>query len=71
VAIDPTEWNRNDGFSPNSSIMTFFAGLDVEKSALPSWTDIESSRSKEANVVVLDMTTGQRVPAWAELDVKA
>lgn len=71
VAIDPAEWNRNDGFSPNSSIMTFFAGLDVEKSALPSWTDIESSLSKEANVVVLDMTTGQRVPAWAELDVKA
>ena len=26
---DPTEWNRNDGFSPGSQVMTFVPGLDL------------------------------------------
>lgn len=69
--IDPSEWNRNDGFSPNSSIMAFFADLDAANSELPSWTDLETSLDTSSHVVVLDMTTGTRIPAWAELDVKA
>ena len=27
--IDPTEWNRNDGFSPGSPVLTFVAELDL------------------------------------------
>lgn len=27
--MDPTEWNRNDGFSPGSMILTFVPGLDL------------------------------------------
>lgn len=27
--IDPTEWNRNDGFSPGSPVLTFVPGLDL------------------------------------------
>lgn len=27
--MDPTEWNRNDGFSPGSVILTFVPGLDL------------------------------------------
>jgi hypothetical protein len=27
--IDPTEWNRNDGFSPGSMVLTFVPGLDL------------------------------------------
>ena len=26
--IDPTEWNRNDGFTPGSPIKTLVPGLD-------------------------------------------
>ncbi len=27
--LDPTEWNRNDGFSPGSPVLTFVPGLDL------------------------------------------
>ena len=29
--IDPSEWNRNDGFSPGSEILTFVPGLDLHQ----------------------------------------
>jgi hypothetical protein len=29
--IDPTEWNRNDGFSPGSMVITFVPGLDLHQ----------------------------------------
>ncbi|MFP5487833.1 MAG: hypothetical protein ACLGHQ_05955, partial [Acidimicrobiia bacterium] len=68
VHIDPTEWNRNDGFSPNSSILTHVPGLDADASNLPRWDDLEGSLSDDATVVVID-TDGDRVPLWAEPDV--
>jgi hypothetical protein len=71
VAIDPGEWNRNDGFSPNSTILTSVPGLDPVASALPGWDDPAASLDEASPVAVLDMTTGARVAAWAELDAKA
>jgi hypothetical protein len=71
VAIDPTEWNRNDGFSPNTPILTYLPGLDPEASHLPSWTDIGSSLAADATVVLVDTDTGERVPLWAEVDAHA
>jgi hypothetical protein len=29
--IDPTEWNRNDGFSPGSMVLTYVPGLDLHQ----------------------------------------
>ena len=29
--IDPTEWNRNDGFSPGSAVMTYIPGIDLHR----------------------------------------
>jgi hypothetical protein len=29
--VDPTEWNRNDGFSPGSMVMTYVPGIDLHK----------------------------------------
>ena len=29
--IDPTEWNRNDGFSPGNHVMTLVPGLDLHQ----------------------------------------
>jgi hypothetical protein len=71
VVIDPAEWNRNDGFSTNTPILTFVPGLDAEASALPPWTDLEQSLQPQAPVVLIDIATGERVPLWAELDAKA
>jgi hypothetical protein len=27
--VDPTEWNRNDGFSPGSTVLTYVPGIDL------------------------------------------
>jgi len=68
VHIDPAEWNRNDGFSPNSSILTVVDGLDAAASKLPSWTDPTVSLSPDSPVVMVDIATAERVPLWAEPD---
>ncbi len=71
VPVDLTEWNRNDGFSPNSSLMAFVPNVDVQGSKLPPWNDLQSSLDDDATVVVIDTDTDKRVPLWAELDAKA
>ncbi len=71
VGIDPTEWNRNDGFSPSTPLLTFVPDLDPVASNLPSWTDIGSSLAKDSPVVLIDHTSGTRIPLWAEMDAHA
>lgn len=68
VPIDPTEWNRNDGFSPGSPVMTVVPGLDLERTGAAPETDIGRSLRANAPIVLLDATSGRRVPYWAELD---
>lgn len=68
VAIDVTEWNRNDGFSPAAIPMTVIPDLDPAASSLPPVTDIGASLDEGSTLIVLDLDTGERVPAWAELD---
>ena len=71
VAIDLSEWNRNDGFSPNTPLLAFLPGLDATASSLPAWTDIGASLADDATVVLIDTDTGERVPLWAEIDSRA
>ena len=71
VPVDLTEWNRNDGFSPNSSLLVYVPNIDVQGSKLPSWTNLQSSLVSSATVVIIDTDTGKRVPLWAEPDAKA
>ena len=68
VPIDPTEWNRNDGFSPGSAILTLVPGLDLGRTGVAPETDIGRSMRANAPIVLLDATSGRRVPYWAELD---
>jgi hypothetical protein len=68
VHADPTEWNRNDGFSPGQAISLFVPGLDVEASGIPNVTNIAASLAPDAAIVLVDATTGDRHPYWAELD---
>ncbi|MFN8019444.1 MAG: hypothetical protein U0P45_15175 [Acidimicrobiales bacterium] len=71
VHIDPTEWDRNDGFAPASSLITMVPGLDAARSKLPPVTDIGASMAKGSPVVLVDATAGTRLAAWAELDANA
>jgi hypothetical protein len=68
VQVDPSELNRNDGFSPGQAISLHIANLDVAASKINDVTDIGRSLQADAPVVLLDATTGQRWPYWGELD---
>ncbi len=71
IDIDLTEWNRNDGFSPNTPLLAFLPDLDDTASSLPIWTDIGASLANDATVVLVDTDTGERIPLWAEVDSHA
>jgi hypothetical protein len=70
--IDPTDWNRLDGFSPGSPIVTHVPGMDNPQAFAntdpPTNTDIARSLDRDSPIVVIDATTGRRWPVWAELD---
>jgi hypothetical protein len=66
--IETTEWDRNDGFSPSSIGLTMVPNLDVAASDLPPQTNIAGSLAPGSHAVVVDVDTGRRVPAWAEVD---
>jgi hypothetical protein len=71
VAMDPTELNRNDGFSPGSALVTLLPGLDLERTGAAPITDIGASLDPDAPIVLVDAETGERHPYWAELDANA
>ena len=58
-----------DGFSANASLLTYVADLDPTN--LPTWTDLGASLDDDATVVLVDTSTGDRVPLWAEPDAGA
>jgi hypothetical protein len=67
-----TDWNRLDGFSPGSPIVTHVPGMDNPQAFANSTppTNINIARSLEADspIVVIDANTGERWPVWSELD---
>ena len=86
--IEPTEWNRNDGYSPGNHVMTNVPGLDLHQ----TWGTTDEAHEgdpnesetyfdyrdhiaaperyllRDAPIVILDATTGERHPFWSELD---
>lgn len=72
LPIDPTDINRNDGFSPGALIVTMVPGLDTPAALAHTnpvaLTDLGRYADPEAPVVVLDAATKQRHPIWVELD---
>ncbi len=66
--IDPTEWNRNDGWSPGTPVMASVPGLSATQTHLAGITDPAASLRAAAPVLLLDAATGKRQPYWAELD---
>lgn len=68
VHVDPTELNRNDGFSPGSALTVQLPGVDLAASGAAPQTDIARSLDADAPIVIMDMATGERHPYWAETD---
>ena len=72
VPIDPTDINRNDGFSPGQKIVTKVPGLDnpiaFHRTGAVPITDIERTYDRHQPVVVIDADTHQRHLIWSELD---
>jgi len=72
VPIDPTDFNRNDGFSPGSLIVTKVPGLDtpqaLAKTDPVSLLNLGRYAETTAPVVVIDAATHARHPIWVELD---
>ncbi len=72
VHIDPTDWNRSDGFSTGQTIVLKVPGLETQQAfdntGLVPITDIGRYADPNQPVVVIDTDTGQRQPIWVELD---
>lgn len=70
--IEPLEWNRGDGFSAGSQILTVVPGMtlntDLAPSRLPPVTDLGANDGADLGVVLLDTQTGQHWPVWVEVD---
>ena len=67
--IDPTAWNLQDGFSPGSPIVVHVQGIDLApQRRRPHHQHRAPPPRTNAPIVLLDATTGRRVPYWAELD---
>ncbi|MFH2006575.1 MAG: hypothetical protein ABI333_08325 [bacterium] len=63
-------FNRLDGFSPGSQIVTLFASPpDLTDAA--DHDDIDRSLESDSPIVLVDLVTGGAVPHWAELDARA
>jgi hypothetical protein len=71
VAIDPTDLNRNDGFSPGQPIITRVPGLDLAKSKAPLITDVSRSLAKSSPIVLINAKTRKQQLIFAELDAQA
>jgi hypothetical protein len=61
-------WNRFDGFSPMSTMVTSFAG-DVDPADLPDESRIGESILPGSPTVVIDADTLEWVPHFSELDL--
>lgn len=67
ILIDPAPFNRADGFSPATSVIVHF-GVELSSEGLPPWSDLAASLADDSPTVLVDMTTGERVAHFAEVD---
>ncbi len=66
--IAASEYNRNDGFSPGTAMLTHVPGLDLKKTGATPITDLRTSLDPGQPIAVIDTKTGKRQLVWAELD---
>jgi hypothetical protein len=68
VPIDPTEFNRSDGFSPGTMVIARVPGIDLVQTGAPSLLDLSESLEPDSPMVIIDAASGEQHPIWAELD---
>ena len=75
VQVSVAPYDRNDGFSPGSSIIARVPGLDnqaaFDQTNPVRLTDLSQTYAPNAPIVVIDAVTHQRQLIWAELDSNA
>jgi hypothetical protein len=73
--IEPSDYNRSDGFSPGAPIVTKVPGLDTPaafaKTGAVPITDIKRSFDTDQPILVINARTLRRQLIWAELDANA
>jgi len=70
IEFDPTPFNRWDGFSSAAPIvMAFPTGIDPTN--LVHYSDYGASVTDASPTILLDMSTGELVPHFAELDARS
>ncbi|MBJ7427026.1 MAG: hypothetical protein JHD22_08800, partial [Ilumatobacteraceae bacterium] len=71
TAIDVTDQNRADGFSPNSFIVFDAPEVDLLGSGVPDSTDIGRSLEDSNPIQIIDTKTNVRWPFWGERDLQS
>ena len=75
VRVKPGPYERDDGFSPGSTLVLHIAGLDnaaaLKRTGAVPVTDIAKSLAKRQPIVLIDQATGARQLIWAEVDANA
>ncbi len=67
VPLDPAPWNRLDGFSPSSPLLAYL-GARIDPASLNGPAAIAQTLTAMSSTVLVDMTTGERVAHFAEVD---
>lgn len=70
VPLSPVPYNHADGFSPATPALAYFKE-GIDGSTLPGINNIADSVTPASSIQILDMSTGERVPLFAELDANA
>ncbi len=66
VQVRPQYFNEKDGFSTHGPFLVNL--LDVSLEGVQDHTNIDAYSAPDAKVLLIDTTTGERIPVWAELD---
>jgi hypothetical protein len=73
--ISVAEYDRNDGFSPGSTVIVHVAGLDnpqaLARTGAAGLTNMGQALANHQPIVVIDASTGHRQLIWVELDANA
>jgi hypothetical protein len=74
-AVSVAEFDRNDGFSPGSSLIVHVPGLDnqqaFQRTGAVGLADMAQAFTPRQPIVVIDARSGYRQVIWSELDANA
>ena len=66
---DPAPFNALDGFSTGMTLMVHMPGATA--AGLPTPSDLAASVESDSKTLLIDAETGEFVPHWSELDLRA